>query len=229
MKIDSPEANLTEEKEVPEEENDSAPQQQRISKAQRRRDKKATEERDRQAEILAQELLNVNGPRQQESDSIKALLKSRDLILHQIPSDGDCLYNAVRHQLTLSQRPAPSIPDLRNLTADYILKNRDDLINYMTNSNGDCLSDREFLDYVDAVRNTRAWGGQIELQALSNSLCCPIEVVQATGKIVQGESEFKGKPLILTYHRHMYSLGEHYNSARPKPKGPANEDAGEEE
>lgn len=197
---------------------------QRVSKAQKRRDKKANEERDRQAEILAQELLNVHGPRQQESDSIKALLKTRHLILNQIPSDGDCLYNAVRHQLTLLQKPPLSIAELRALTADYILANREDLIHFMTNAEGDCLSEQEFLDYVENVRNTRAWGGQIEIQALSNSLRCPIDVIQATGSIVQGVEKFKGKPLVLTYHRHMYSLGEHYNSARPQA---GNEDAEE--
>lgn len=191
---------------------------QRVSKAQKRRDKKAQDEKDRAAEIKAQELLNIHGPRQQESDCIKSLLKSKNLILHLIPSDGDCLYNAVAHQLTLNQKPPMSISDLRGITADYILANKDDLINYMTNSSGDCLNDKEFSDYIEAVRNTRAWGGQIEIQALSNSLKCPIEVIQATGSIIQGEDQFKKvKPLILTYHRHMYSLGEHYNSARPKP------------
>lgn len=196
---------------------------QRVSKAQKRRDKKANDEKERQAEILAQELLNVNGPRQQESDSIKAVLASRDLLLHLIPSDGDCLYNAVKHQLTLLQKPPLSIAELRTLTADYILANRDELINYMTNAAGDCLDEKEFLDYVEAIRNTRAWGGQVEIQALSNSLRCPIQVIQSTGTITQGES-FKGKPLVLTYHRHMYSLGEHYNSARPKPVTAAEDD-----
>lgn len=191
---------------------------QRVSKAQKRRDKKANEERDRQAEILAQELLNLHGPRQQESDSIKELLKSRNLVLHQIPSDGDCLYNAVRHQLELSRKPSMSVADLRSMTADYIAANKDDLIPFMTNASGDCLNESEFTKYVDAVRNTRAWGGQIEIQALSNSLRCPIEVLQANGSIVQGADQHKGKPpLVLTYHRHMYSLGEHYNSARTPP------------
>lgn len=86
----------------------------------------------------------------------------------------------------------------------------------MTNAQGDCLSDKEFENYLNALRDTRAWGGQIEIQALSNSLRCPIEVIQATGPpTIQGGDTFKGKPLILTYHRHMYSLGEHYNSSRP--------------
>lgn len=211
--------------ELPEEDpEDEKCQSQRVSKAQKRRDKKANEEKERQAEIKAQELLNVNGPRQQESDSIKAALKSKDLLLHLIPSDGDCLYNAVRHQLALLQKPPLTIAQLRTITADYIMANRDDLINYMTNAAGDCLTEKEFLDYVEAVRNTRAWGGQIEIQALSNSLRCPIQVIQATGTITQGES-FKGQSMILTYHRHMYSLGEHYNSARPQPtEGEENEE-----
>lgn len=190
---------------------------QRVSKAQKRRDKKATEEKERQAEIIAQELLNIHGPRQQESDSIKAILKSRGLIVGLIPSDGDCMYNAISDQLDQLQRPAKTVAELRNLAADYIQANRDDLINFMTNAQGDCLNDKEFADYVEAVRNTRAWGGQIEIQAMSNCLRCPIEVIQATGSIVQGGDSFKGKPLVLTYHRHMYSLGEHYNSTRPQP------------
>lgn len=201
------------------ESNDDAPQSQnpRVSKAQKRREKKAQEEKERQTEILAQEELNKNGPRLVELGTIKNLLKSRELALHTIPSDGDCLYNAIRHQLDHTARKPIDTSALRKLTADYIQANKDSLIFYMSNPDtGDSLTDKEFEKYCEAIRNTKAWGGHIEIKALSEILQAPIEVLQATGPpTIQGENQFKKPNLVITYHRHMYSLGEHYNGTKP--------------
>eukprot|EP00058_Branchiostoma_floridae_P021957 XP_002607447.1 hypothetical protein BRAFLDRAFT_119252 [Branchiostoma floridae] len=55
-----------------------------------------------------------------------------------------------------------------------------------------------------------------ELQALSRILMCSIEVIQAEGPAIKIGEEYDAKlPIILTYHRHMYGLGEHYNTVRP--------------
>lgn len=188
--------------------------QTRISKAQKRRDKKAEEERKREAEILIAEKLNKNGPRELESAAIKKVLQSRKLVLHSITSDGDCLYNAIRHQLSITGRQPIDTATLRRLTSEYILANKDSLIFYMSNPNtGDQLTDDEFEKYCLAIRDTKAWGGHIEIKALSEILHAPIEVLQATGPpTIQGEGQFKGAHLVITYHRHMYKLGEHYNS-----------------
>lgn len=189
----------------------------RISKAQKRRDKKAKEEREKQAEILAQEEINKTGPRMMETKRIKMLLKTRSMVLFPIASDGDCLYNAIRHQLTIIGRASIDTQTLRQLTADYILENKDLLIFYMTNpTTGNCLTDEEFQAYCDAIVKTPAWGGQIEIKALSNVLRVPIEILQATGPLtIQGEHDYASPNLLITYHRLMYSLGEHYNSTRP--------------
>jgi OTU domain-containing protein 6 len=57
---------------------------------------------------------------------------------------------------------------------------------------------------------------QIELRALTQSLRLPIEVIQAEGRPVLIGEEFGGNaPLVITYHRHYYGLGEHYNSTKP--------------
>lgn len=188
----------------------------RMSRAQKRRDKKANDEKVRQAEILAQEEINKTGPRVIEFNTIKNILAKRDLIVHPIASDGDCLYNAIRNQLKITGRYADDVRTLRNKTADYIQQNKDSLIFYMTNANtGDCLNDAEFEKYCDDLRNTAAWGGQIEISALSQILQAPIEVIQATGPpTIQGDDKFKGPNLVITYHRNMYSLGEHYNGTR---------------
>lgn len=53
----------------------------------------------------------------------------------------------------------------------------------------------------------------MQLQVLSRVLKCPIEVIQATGAPYIVGSEFETiRKVILTYHRHIYELGAHYNS-----------------
>lgn len=200
---------------------DQQQQQQRVSKAQKRRDKKAQAEKEKLAEILVQDEINKTGPRMIEIKTLKSILKSRNLVLHPIASDGDCLYNAIKHQLEVITGKTQDTQTLRQLTADYIFDNKDSLIFYMTNpSNGDCLTDTEFTKYCEAVRNTPAWGGQIEIKALSQVLRVPIEVLQATGPpTIQNEDNFCGPNLVITYHRFMYSLGEHYNSTKPITEG----------
>lgn len=55
-----------------------------------------------------------------------------------------------------------------------------------------------------------------QLRALSHVLKCKIEVIQATGPpVILGEEYKNNRHIILTYHRHMYGLGEHYNSVQP--------------
>ena len=74
------------------------------------------------------------------------------------------------------------------------------------------LSPPEFEVYCNKMGSTKEWGGQVELLALTNVLRKPIEVVQAEGSpMVMGE-HFDGPKLVITYHRHAYGLGEHYNS-----------------
>ena len=68
------------------------------------------------------------------------------------------------------------------------------------------------------------------MRALSEGLKCPIVVFSAEGAPltmgaeyadVEGEQDDdkgwdKKKALLLSFHRHYYALGEHYNSVRPK-------------
>lgn len=186
----------------------------KISKAQKRRDKKSQQEKEREQQIKLQEKENLHGPRNKEIQEISSRLKKRSLIMFAIPSDGDCLYKAIAHQLALHRNINISAGQLRKDAAEYIKEHKDDFIPFMTNPDTfEMLNDEEFETYCDKVANTTVWGGQLEIRALSNSLKCPISVVQATGpdSIEQGD-EFEGPPLVITYHRHMYSLGEHYNS-----------------
>lgn len=190
---------------------------QRVTKAQKRRDKKAREARQREEDIRVAAEEAKFAPKAIEGRAIQSKLLERQLTLHSISSDGDCLYNAVRHQLSQKGLPTYSVQELRKETANYIRAHKDSLICYMTNpKTGDLLSDAEFENYCELLHTTPAWGGQIELKALSSILKVPIEVLQAEGPpTVQGADEFSGPNLLITYHRHMYSLGEHYNSSVP--------------
>jgi OTU domain-containing protein 6 len=68
------------------------------------------------------------------------------------------------------------------------------------------------------MANTACWGGQIEIQALSEALKTPIEVYAADQDVLTMGELYGGalgnglQPLRVTYHRHYYTLGEHYNS-----------------
>lgn len=205
------------------EETTDEPQAQRISKAQKRRDKKEQDAKRRDAELVAAEEDNKNSARNLESRAIDKILKSRSLKLHSIKSDGDCLYNAIKHQLELAGI-MQSVESLRKTAADYIRANRDELICYMTSSKSDdIMSQEEFDEYCNQVEKTKAWGSQIEIQALSNSLKVQIEVLQASGVPAISGSEFRPH-LVVTYHRHFFGLGEHYNSTRPAASGDEEEE-----
>uniref|UniRef100_A0A6M2DYQ4 Putative otu ovarian tumor-like cysteine protease n=1 Tax=Xenopsylla cheopis TaxID=163159 RepID=A0A6M2DYQ4_XENCH len=190
-------------------------QNQKVSRAQKRRDKKVMNEKERLKRIEDQEELNKQGARHKELTALKSILKCRDLKVFEIPSDGDCLYKAIEHQLTLNDKPSVATSELRRLTSCYIRENKMEFLPFMSNADGEPLDETEFEEYCSNIENTNAWGGQIELKALSSILKTTIEVLQADSPpTIQGE-EFSTKPLILTYHRHVLGLGEHYNSTQP--------------
>lgn len=190
----------------------------KVSRAQKRREKKESEAREREKRIVEQSEKNREGPRVIEMNSITKVLRELNLQIHNIPADGNCLYLAVNHQLQVSGKPTYSVSELRKKTANFMRVHKDDFIPFMYNEDddGDIISEESFENYCKEVEKTKLWGGQLELKALSNILTCPIKVIQAIGPpTIQGEN-FKGPELILTYHRHLYRLGEHYNSTLPE-------------
>lgn len=187
----------------------------RVSKAQKRRDAKARKEKERREEIERQEEENKYGARQVESDAIAGRLKAKQLTLHPVPSDGDCMYAAVAHQLKIIQDKQSSVSELRSSTAAELRSNCDEYLPFLSHPDtGDMLSPEQFASYCSDVANTSAWGGQVELGALSKVLKTCICCIQAEGPVMQIGEDFPGEPLTITYHRHMYGLGEHYNSTK---------------
>ena len=116
----------------------------------------------------------------------------------------------IDNQLWYQLEKKITVSEIRKLVADVLLSQKDDFQPFLS------LNDSEYETYCEKMANTPKWGGQVEITALSKALHKPIEVIQAEGPIVQvGTDEFKDqKPIVLTYHRHYYGLGEHYNSVQ---------------
>nr|KAF6426668.1 OTU deubiquitinase 6B [Molossus molossus] len=184
----------------------------RISRAQKRRDKKAALEKEQKERIAEAEIENIYGARHVESEKLAQILAARQLEIKQIPSDGHCMYRAIEDQLKDQACPL-TVAALRSQAANYMQSHMEDFLPFLTNPNtGNMYTPEEFGKYCDDIINTAAWGGQLELRALSHILQTPIEIIQADSPpIVVGE-EYPKKPLILVYMRHAYGLGEHYNS-----------------
>ncbi|XP_066434524.1 deubiquitinase OTUD6B [Eleutherodactylus coqui] len=201
--------------------NDVPAQQTRVSKAQKRRDKKAALEKERDDRIAEAEIENLSGARHLESQKLTQILSQRQQQIKQIPSDGHCMYKAIEHQLK-ERHGNLTLTSLRHQTADYMQSHPDDFLPFLTNAaTGEIYTQDEFEKYCTEVANTPAWGGQLELRALSHILQTPIEVIQADASpIIIGE-EYSDQPITVVYMRHAYGLGEHYNSVEPLIVPPA--------
>ncbi|KAI1901674.1 hypothetical protein AGOR_G00036820 [Albula goreensis] len=184
----------------------------RTSKAQKRRDKKAALEKERENRIAEAEVENLSGFRHQEGLKLAQKLAERQLQIKEISSDGHCMYRAVEDQLG-GRGQTLGLTQLRALTAKHMKSHVDDFLPFLTNANtGDMYTEDEFEKYCSDVEKTAAWGGQLELRALTQVLQVPIEVIQADSPTIVIGEEYSKPPITLIYMRHAYGLGEHYNS-----------------
>lgn len=198
---------------------ESEPQQEskqpRVTKAQKRRDKKAAQEKERETRIAEAEVENLKGARHQEGLKLEQKLSQQQLQIKEVPSDGHCMYRAIEDQLT-QRSPSGGVVNVKELrcrTAEHMRSHTDDFLPFLTNpSTGDLYTTEEFEKYCSDVEHTAAWGGQLELRALTHVLQLPIEVIQADSAVVKIGEEYKADPITLVYMHHAYGLGEHYNS-----------------
>lgn len=69
--------------------------------------------------------------------------------------------------------------------------------------------------YADEIKDTPRWGGELEIIALARRYSVAVVVVQAKGGQLSFEEQ-NSRTVTLARYEHMYSLGAHYNSLRPK-------------
>uniref|UniRef100_A0A3P9LGU6 ubiquitinyl hydrolase 1 n=1 Tax=Oryzias latipes TaxID=8090 RepID=A0A3P9LGU6_ORYLA len=198
--------------------------QPRVTKAQKRRDKKAAQEKERDSRIAEAEVQNLQGVRHQEGVKLAQKLAEKTLQIKEISSDGHCMYRAVEDQLTQRSKPGLNVTfkELRSRTAEHMRNNPENFLPFLSNpTTGDTFTTDEFEKYCSEVEHTAAWGGQLELRALTHVLRLPIEVIQADSPTLKIGEEYDAEPITLVYMHHAYGLGEHYNSVEPM-KNPAN-------
>ncbi|RKO92483.1 hypothetical protein BDK51DRAFT_18214, partial [Blyttiomyces helicus] len=165
-----------------------------------------------------EEASNTVNMREVEDAAIGAMIRPLKMIVHEISADGHCLYNAIADQLRRHNAPdALSYKDLRKLAAEEMRANSNDYLPFLVDDNGDMLTPGGFEKYCSDLTNTAVWGGQLEIRALSKALQRQIHVVQMNTPLLKIGEEMVGEPLTLSYHRHAYGLGEHYNSLISSP------------
>jgi OTU domain-containing protein 6 len=127
-------------------------------------------------------------------------------------------HRAVADQLVLhGASDAPhDFNALRAVAASYMRSHPEEFCPFL----GLELGDSEFDAYCDKVASPTAaeWGGQLELKALCAALQQPILVYSADAPVLRMSEQSvpaDAAPLRVTFHRHYYSLGEHYNSVTP--------------
>ncbi|EGD75172.1 hypothetical protein PTSG_06825 [Salpingoeca rosetta] len=192
------------------EEEQQQQQQPRKTRAQKRREKKAREERERERRIKEAAPAPGTTSKEIEEAALNDALSKLNLSIQRVPADGNCLFKSIEVQLP--EAKAKDARALREIAADHMRTHRDDYLPFMTNDKGDMMSPEEFEAYCEKMATTSEWGGQIEIRALAEALNCCIEVFQATAPTqVIGAADAADK-VRLSYHRHQFGLGEHYNA-----------------
>eukprot|EP01105_Mastigella_eilhardi_P027831 TRINITY_DN8818_c0_g1_i1.p2 TRINITY_DN8818_c0_g1~~TRINITY_DN8818_c0_g1_i1.p2 ORF type:complete len:284 (-),score=106.28 TRINITY_DN8818_c0_g1_i1:79-894(-) len=189
---------------------------------QRKRDKRQRERGQRAAEALAHEqdvqrardAATAAGPSAAEAESaaLDAALAPLGLAVKEVAADGNCLFNALADQLGKAQTPQR----LREAAADYIWEHEADFEGFVEVAGGGGSGRAAVHEHCERLRRPGTWGGQLELVALADALGRPIHVHAADGAVQVHGERFAAPPLRVSFHRHAFALGEHYNSVVPR-------------
>ncbi|KAI3962322.1 hypothetical protein MKX01_005324 [Papaver californicum] len=196
------------------------------SKSVKRREKRAQQEADREQRIQ-EEQCNIVSNRMVEDEKLDKKLEPLGLVVSEIKPDGHCLYRAVEDQLAnFSGGSSPySYQKLREMVASYMRQHETDFLPFFLSDNNiendpDNSPSEVFENYCKEVESTAAWGGQLELGALTHCLRKHIVIYSGSFPDVEMGKEYKSNsgtsssnPSVrLSYHKHAFGLGEHYNS-----------------
>lgn len=120
-----------------------------------------------------------------------------------IPGDGHCLYTSV--SLYLGEDPA----FLRSIVAAHLEFNKHQFSSFITLPEGKSLD-----DYINAVRNSREWADNIEIEVLMRVLNRPILIIGADGQLINlnDKERFADEPIFVYYNGI-----DHYDALTLKP------------
>jgi len=203
------------------EEEEAERAQRKKEKAQKKRQGRADKEAQKEAEKERERRAAGPSAREVELEALAAALSAQKpaMKIHEIPSDGHCLYRSVADQL---RRFRPDLFDcsgpgeqmykeVRKLCASSLRGHVDGYAPFAELKEGE-----DFEGYCRRVEASADWGGELELRALADALKVRIHVFQAGADkpLVLGDAP-AASPLRVSFHRHYYALGEHYNSVVP--------------
>ncbi|KAG0145415.1 hypothetical protein CROQUDRAFT_658725 [Cronartium quercuum f. sp. fusiforme G11] len=193
--------------------------------------RQAAEETVRENARLEAESLGPNAnERKKESEAMEDAFQALGLRMVEMNPDGHCLFSAIAdqlnlHKVALIETEVHTYQTCRTMAAEYMKMNRDEFVHYLPAADDGIgeglMSDQQYAQHCDQVRDSAQWGGEPEILALSKVFKFPIHVVQASTSVLKiGEEDYgalrAGKALTISYHRKSYGLGEHYNSLRPR-------------
>ncbi|KAJ0980449.1 hypothetical protein J5N97_008704 [Dioscorea zingiberensis] len=197
------------------------------SKSAKRRGRRAQQEAEREQRIQ-EEQSNIISDRVIENEKLQKKLEPLGLTINEIKPDGHCLYRAVEDQLQLhSITSRYGYLELRKMAADYMREHAKDFLPFFLSDakievDSDGSPSDRFKKYCNEVECTAAWGGQLELGALTHCLKKHIVIFSGSFPDVEMGKEYKDEStnnsdqtIMLSYHMHAYGLGEHYNSVVP--------------
>lgn len=101
---------------------------------------------------------------------------------------------------------------MRQIAANHLRAHSEDYAPFL----GLTPNSSEYEAYCETVASTAEWGGQLELRALAEALNVNIIVHSANSAPLEmsaGTHSTHDTPTIqLSFHRHLFNLGEHYNA-----------------
>jgi len=187
-----------------------------LSRAQKRRMKKKAKEEEMRRKHK-EEASQMTDYKAIENERMKERLKPQGLTVHEVEADGNCLFRACEHQLSLLNEAKCdedflSHTKLREQTGEVLAKHFEDYMPYLLKDDGTLMSKEEYKKYCEKIGTTSAWGGQAEIAALTRLLGRQIIVHSAFADDIKMGVPKDLPPLRISYHKHYYSLGAHYNS-----------------
>lgn len=212
--------------------NDTETLQPRKRNRQKERLARRAAEQEAVAAQAATEAASLPDLRKKERDRLVMEFASRNLEEKPVAANGHCMFSAVAdqlHTLGLSLEPGQSTDGaktelqrddykaVRGAAASYMSRHPDDFESFL---------DEPLDAYVQKIRDTAEWGGQLELTALAKTYNITINVLQGDGRVekIQGDGiNHEKHEAWLAYYRHGFGLGEHYNSLKPLGSKPVQE------
>ncbi|KAK4200715.1 hypothetical protein QBC40DRAFT_279582 [Triangularia verruculosa] len=195
----------------------TSPQQQTNGAPGKKRNRQKERAARRKAEMEAdiakaeEEAKNMPNLATQQLRYRQKVMEENALVEKEVTGDGHCMYYAIADQLHFRGLTSELLEpkELRKQAADYMEAHKDYFAPFVDYT--DKIPD--FEKYLHRTRETTAWGGQLELQALAKVYKVSIKVVvdQQKDQVI-GE----GSPMLWLSFYSANKGFEHYNSLRPR-------------